>query len=388
MYYSNAMKISSLLILFISVYMLSFSQIEKPHFFVECNQALGDTSVKYAKAYARLMADELKDAFPCSKVNTQSDITNKLDSLRFRTLIGDFEGELPSFCDMLAHDYWVHLKLTDYTEGRIMVVARCFKYRKVDCIADAGNIRCGNSFEELTEACRSMTKRLIDMLSKYEICPFTGPINLTIDAEVDTTSKQGYNVYCNETDGAYRREETVYKKTHSEWQLHRKGIPHAEGTMVFNMNEHSTLTIENSCYTCPSGRQGGRIYTRENSFRTEGSGISNESYYKNKKQDDTRIEIEFFDNGTYLITAKATSKPAIGDKKELEKAEGTCDNIPAKPMTLPQEITLPLRVVLGPFPGKSTDDILQQSDTVTRRNPGTNEMETIKYDFVLEKSKK
>jgi len=382
------MKKILLLLLVVSMTTLAYPQIEKPHFFVECTQALGDTSKKYANAYARLVASELKEAFPCANTNTQSDITRKLDSLRFRALMGDYESDLPSFCEMLAHDYWIHLKLTDYDEGRIMVVARCFKYKKVDCIADAGNIRCGNTFGELTEACRTMTQRLIDMLSKFEICPFTGPMNITIDSEVDTTTKQEYDVYCNEMDGTYRREETVYKKTHSEWQLERKGIPRANGTMVFTMNERSELMVQNSCYTCPSGRKGGRIYTRENTFRVEGSGISTESYYKGKKQDDTRIEIEFFDNGTYIITAKATSKPARGEGKEIEKAEGTCDNIPASPNPVLNEITLPLRVVLGPFPGKSTDEILQQNSTVTRRNPESNEIETITFDFVLEKQTK
>jgi len=379
------MKRYSLLLLLVSAYVLSYSQTEKPHFFVYC-KPLGDTATKYANAYARLVADELKEAFPCSSVNTQSDIVKKLDSLRFRTLMGDFEGDMPSFCDMLAHDHFIYLKLTDYTEGRIMVIARCFKYKKVDCIADAGNIRCGNSFEELTQACRSMTQRLIDMLSKYEICPFTGPVNLTIQSEYDTATKQEYPVYCNEMDQTYVREETIYKRTDSEWQLQRKGIPRAKGTMSFTMSESSSLEVQNGCYQCPSGRMGGRIFTRTNSFNVEGSGLSTESSYNGNKQDDTRIEIEFLEDGTYILTAKGTSKPARGYGKENEKAEGTCDNIPSDPRSIPREITLPLRVVLGPFPGKSTDEVLQQKDTIKKRNPVSNEMETITYDFTLEKS--
>lgn len=382
------MKHLFFLIILTSLFQFLCAQTEKPHFFIECNQATGDTSVKYANAFARLVATELKEAFPCAKVNTQSDIVNKLDSLRFRYLIGDIEGDLPSFCDQLVHDYWVHLKLVDYTEGRIAVVARCFKYKKIDCIADAGMIRCGNSFAELTEACKSMTKKLIDMLSKYEVCPFTGPLNLTIDSEVDTTIKKEYSVYCNEMDGMYRREEGIHKETHSKWNLERKGIPWATGDMEFQMYERSTLVVENSCYTCPSGRQGGRIYKKENTFRVEGSGLSAESSFKGKKQDDTRIDIQFFDDGTYVITAKATSKPANGEGKEIESAQGTCDNIPADPVNKMEEITIPLKVFLGPFPGKSTDDILQQSETITRRNPESNELETITYDFVLEKQTK
>ncbi|MHC1775399.1 MAG: hypothetical protein AB9834_08310 [Lentimicrobium sp.] len=382
------MKKSTIFLLLVAIVAVSDVYAQKPHFFIECNQAMGDTSQKYSNAFARLVADEIKEAFPCSRVNTQSDIVRKLDSLRFRTLIGDFEGDLPSFCDMLAHDYWIHLRMIDYTEGRVSIIARCFKYKKIDCLADAGMVRCGNSFSELTEGCKKITKTLIDMMSKFEICPFTGPVNLTIQSEYDTTTKQEYPVYCNEMDQTYVREETIYKRTDSKWQLERKGIPRATGTMSFTMSESSSLEVQSGCYQCSSGRKGGRVYTRTNSFNTEGSGLSTESSYNGNKQDDTRIEIEFFEDGTYILTAKGTSKPARGYGKEDEKAEGSCDNIPSDPRSIPREITLPLRVVLGPFPGKSTDEILRQKDTIKKRNPVSNEMETITYEFVLEKQSK
>ncbi len=382
------MKKNILFLLLVAFIGITDLLAQKPHFFIECNQAMGDTSQKYAAAFARLVADEIKEAFPCSKVNTQSDIVNKLDSLRFRMLIGDFEGDLPSFCDQLAHDYWIHLRMIDYTEGRISVVARCFKYKKIECIADAGMVRCGNTFAELTEGCKTITTRLIDKLSKFEICPFTGPVHLTIHSQYDTASKQEYPVYCNMMDQTYHREESINKRTDSEWELERKGIPRATGTMSFILSESSSLEIQNSCYKCQSGREGGRTYSRTNSFNVEGTGLSTESNYKGKKQDDTRIELEFFEDGTYILTAKGTSKPASGYEKENEKAEGTCDNIPSDPTSMPKEITLPLKVILGPFPGKSTDEILQQNNTITRRNPITNEMETITYDFTLEKTSK
>lgn len=371
-------------ILFTLFLLVSFTGLhaQKPHFFVECNQAMGDTSQKYAAAFARLVADELKLAFPCAKANTQSDIVNKLDKLRFQYLMGDIEGDLPSFCDQLAHDYWVHLRLIDYDEGRTMVVARCFKYKKVDCIADAGNIRCANNFPAITDACKEITKKLIDMLSKFEVCPFTGPVNLTVESVYDTATSNQYGVYCNESDQTYRREESVHNSTQSDWQLQRKGIPWASGTMTFKMSEASNLEVDNGCYRCASGRMGGRVYTRKKSFRVEGSGISTESTYKGNKQDDLRIELQFLEDGTYILTARGTSKPAQGEEKEVEKAEGTCDNIQNN-TTLPREVTIPLKVILGPFPGKSTDKILEQKDAIKKRNPLTNEMETITFDFTL-----
>lgn len=382
------MKKSFLFLMFFSIFAVSAVWAQKPHFFIECNQARGDTAQKYANAFARLVATEISDAFPCAKVNTQSDIVNKLDSLRFHYLMGDIEGDLPSFCDELVHDFWIHLVLIDYDEGRTMVVARCFKYKKIDCIADAGNVRCGNSLAALTEACKTITKRLIDKLSKFEICPFTGPISLTIDSEYDTLTTQDYEVYCNAMDQTYHREESINKSVHSEWQMERKGIPRADGDMIFKWSESSGLSVENGCYTCPSGRKGGRSYSSKKSFYIEGSGISTESIHNGEKQDDCRVEIEFLENGTYILTAKGTSKPVQGEERELEKAEGTCDNIAANPVSIPREITLPLKVVLGPFPGKSTDETLEQNSTITRRNPISNEKETIKYEFSLTKKVK
>jgi len=377
------MKNRIFLVLLVLFAFLANLEAQKPHFFIECNQAMGDTSQKYAAAFARLVADELKDAFPCIKVNTQSDIVNKLDSLRFRTLIGDFNGDLPSFCDELAHDYWVHLRLIDYTEGRISIVARCFKYKKIDCIADAGMVRTANNFSALTAGCKTITKRLIDMLSKFEICPFTGPVNITVNSVFDTTSVKEYPVYCNEMDQTYRREETINNYTNSNWKLQRKGIPRAEGTMEFDMSERSKLVVENGCYHCPSGRQGGRTYTREKTFKVNGSGISTASNYRGKPQDDTRIELQFLEDGKYILTARGTSNSATGEERELEKAEGTCDNIAPNTTPIPRDVTIPLKVILGPYPGKSTDKLLEQKDTIKKRNPLTNEMETITFDFTL-----
>jgi hypothetical protein len=184
-------------------------------------------------------------------------------------------------------------------------------------------------------------------------------------------------------DNTYRKEETVNNHTKSDWKLQRKGIPWAGGTMEFDMSERSKLVVENGCYQCPSGRQGGRTYTREKSFKVNGSGLSTESSYKGKPQDDTRIELQFLEDGTYILTARGTSKPATGDEKEIEKAEGTCDNISPNSTPIPRDITIPLKVILGPFPGKSTDKILEQKDTIKKRNPLTNEMETITFDFTL-----
>jgi hypothetical protein len=191
-------------------------------------------------------------------------------------------------------------------------------------------------------------------------------------------------VYCNESDQQYRKETVIKNSTLSDWKLQRKGISWAEGTMTFSTNQSTKVTEENGCYACKTGREGGRTYTNEISYSVEGSGISHESYYKGKRQEDTRIELEFFADGAfkYYIIAKGTSLPATGQERYSEEAQGTCDNLPRTTKSSPREIRIPLWVVFGPYPGKISDDVLQHKESKVITNL-IGEKSTITIDFSL-----
>ncbi len=68
----------SLLIATIIITGLSASIAQKPGFFVQCNQAVGDTAAKYVMNFERLVATDLSEAFHCATVNTQSGLKARL----------------------------------------------------------------------------------------------------------------------------------------------------------------------------------------------------------------------------------------------------------------------------------------------------------------------
>jgi hypothetical protein len=153
--------------------------------------------------------------------------------------------------------------------------------------------------------------------------------------------------------------------------------------MTFYTNEETKVTEENGCYKCKTGREGGRTFTTTSSMKVKGSGISHESSRDGKPQDDTRVELKFMENGTYLVVAKGTSQPVTGEEKVVAEAQGTCDNMPRETKVIPKEIKIPLKVIFGPYNGKTTDKVLQQKDSKEETDPATREKTAITIDFTL-----
>ena len=152
--------------------------------------------------------------------------------------------------------------------------------------------------------------------------------------------------------------------------------------MDFISSKEGTLTIEDGCHKCPSGQQGKAITTEKYSEKYSGSGISHESNWNGRPQDDTRIELEFEENGNYYLIAKGTSLPTRGNKTVNTRIEGICDN-KNETKTDPVTLTIPLRVVFGPFKGKPTDKVLKENDTKTVKIPSIDETNTYRIEFNL-----
>jgi len=231
-------------------------------------------------------------------------------------------------------------------------------------------------------------KKLIDELKKYEICPFTGPVSITISSDLDSTNVEEYGVYCNQSDQRYHKELEIKNHTFSDWKLERKGIPWTEGTMTFYTNEETKVTEENGCYKCKTGQEGRHTYSVTSSMKVKGSGISHESIRNGKPQDDARVELKFLEDGTYYVTAKGTSQPVTGEEKVVTGAEGTCDNMPQETKVVPREIKIPLNEIFGPYQGKTTDKVLAQKVSKEKYDPTIKEKTTITIDFTLTKKGK
>ena len=374
------------IILFAALVMLGFSEsyAQKPGFFIKCTEALGDTASKYVMNFERLVGTDLSEAFHCATVNTQNSLSARLKWEKEYQLMGG-EGEL-NLCSYLKCDYLVTLHMIEVNPHLLQVSAKCINYRKKEDIADAiVNFTTSMNYAGFAAACKEISNKLIKEMGQYEICPFTGPVAITISSDLDSTRVEDYSVYCNESDQRYHKETEIKNHTLSDWKLERKGIPWTEGTMTFYTDEMTKTTEEDGCHKCKSGkREGGLVTTMTSSMKVKGTGISHDSQFQGKKQDDTRIELQFLESGKYLVLAKGTSQPVTGEDKVVSKAEGTCDNQPQEIKLLPRDIRVPLRVIFGPYDGKATDKILQQKDTKEVKDPSTNEKQTITIDFNLQ----
>lgn len=358
----------------------------KQRFFLYC-RASGDSSVRYADEFEEIMSSYLTKSFPCVRVRTQKFIRGRLSEERIKQLKG-LSSDLPSFCDDLACDYFVNLELSDFLSDQIIASASCLLYRKVEPLVRYAKNAARNP-ASIRDIMKTVAETLTKKLEKYEICPFTGPVSITISSDLDSTNVVDYGVYCNEMDQRYHKKTEIKNHTFSEWKLQRKGIPWTDGTMTFYTDEMSETVEEDGCHKCKTGnREGGLVTTMKSSMKVKGQGISHESIHNGQKQDDTRIEIDFFENGQYVIKPKGTSQPVTGEDIITLKAEGTCDNQPDQTKPTPREIKVPLKVIFGPYTGKSTDKLLQQKDTKKVKDPITGENQIITIDFSLKQKEK
>lgn len=279
----------------------------------------------------------------------------------------------------------VQLSMVETNQSLLYLTAKCIDYKNKMNIMAATNVSYTTvmDYAGFAAACKQISNKLIDELGQYEICSFSGPVSITINSTIDSTNTEEYGVYCNGSDQQYRKEMIIKNQTLSDWKLERKGIPWTDGTMTFYTNEESKVTEENACYKCKSKREGGRTYTETRSMKVKGSGISHESSRDGKPQDDTRVELEFLENDKYFVIAKGTSQPITGEEKAVTKAEGTCDNMPQETKVVPREIKIPLKIIFGPYQGKTTDKVLKQKDTKEVKDPATKEKQTITIDFSL-----
>lgn len=332
-------------------------------------------------------SDKLKEAFPCAYDNDDGAIASLLGQERDRQLLGSgSEENLKSIAEALNIDYLVVLELGTMIGNQFTVSVVCMPYRTKDKFPVARVFtRCPyseTSTGEMQNKVEEAASGIIEKLKKLEICPFKGPIKITNSSAFDTVKEYQYDVYCNEMDQQFHKKTEIHNYTYSEWELSRQGNERANGDMNFRTNEKTTIIEEDGCHTCSSGRQGGRTLTEEHSLKHSGGGISHESQWNGKPQEDTRVELQFLDDGTYLVIAKGTSKPANGNEIVIKRSEGTCDTENTN-NNVPRIVRIPLMAIFGPYPGKATDKVLQQKDEIQTIDPISKERHTYNIEFNL-----
>jgi hypothetical protein len=332
-------------------------------------------------------SDKLKETFPCAFENDDKSIANLLGHERDLQLFGVGSDEnLKNIAEAYNIDYLVVLELGTMLGNQFSVSVVCMPYRTKDKFpvarAFANCPLSETSGGEMIQKTEEVANQIIDKLKKLEICPFKGPITITNNSSFDTIMEYQYDVYCNETDQQFHKKTEIHNNTFSEWELSRKGNERANGDMNFRTNEKTTIIEEDGCYTCSSGRKGGRTLTEEHSLKHSGNGISHESQWNGLPQEDTRVELQFLDDGTYLVIAKGTSLPANGNEIVIKRSEGTCDAENTN-NDKPRIVRIPLMAIFGPYPGKPTDKVLQQKDEIKSMDPISKERHTYTIEFDL-----
>lgn len=339
------------------------------------------------------IVESLKKNFPCADYQTRTDAAEQLKWEKSKQLLGVSEGNATeNIMESMKCDYLISLNIR-IDNNTASVGAFCVNEKNVKVLSRTSSV---SNADDILKTMDKVAQQLIEGLRQYEICPFVGPASITINSELDSTNTVDYGVYCNGADQQFHQEMVIHNTTYSEWKLQRKHHLNAEGlrifytdgTMAFTSTEESKLLEENGCYKCKSGREGGRKSTETSSMKVKGSGISHYSVRNGKPQEDARVELKFLEDGTYFLTASGTSNPATGEEKVGTKAEGTCDNKPQETKIVPREITIPLKVIFGPYVGKTTDKILQHKETIEVTSPATNEKSTLTIDFTLTQKEK
>lgn len=330
------------------------------------------------------VAAALLEELPCVDISDPVSIENCLAELRLQSTPAfgsrDVVPIIKNISDAIANGYKVRYSIYPLSDDMVHAEIRC-EDKKANVLFDFSVEMNMNEFA--TENRIKLSKMFVEKLSKLEICPYTGKINVNIASKIKDEQIEQYPVYCNKTDGVYSKVTSTDNYTESEWNITKTGKNSADGFVKIKISEKLTIDEVNPCYTCSPDKQGSRHYKSETTTTADISGLSKESESYGVKVDDARVYLTFLDDGTYFLRIKAASKP--GNKKTINTvtAQGICDNISSPPKKTTNKIDAGINEIFGPFTGTARDKTLSQSETITRTNPITGEVETITYVFNL-----
>jgi hypothetical protein len=370
-----------LIVLFSTLFMGEMRSEPKPRFF-GVTKALGDADGKVAEAYITpfitLVDDELKNSFPCAEIRFDSDIHELLAHEYRKALLGtEDDANLKKIAESAECDYLISLTVSVYNNQAI-IRAVCIDKKQAKTMAMA--LESGANGDAGLDAMERVAKKLVKQIEHYEICRFKGKVQLKVVTHLKKDEKEGYNVYCNEKDGIFKKTTSVDNYAEQNWDLEKVGLNAASGTVTYSINEKTVIDEENGCYRCPSGREGGRTYHNKTIATGKIEGLSKQVVIEGIAMPpivDTRISLTFMDDDTYYIRIKATSEWGEKVITSEEKAEGTCDNI-NKP-GIPSKVIINTDIdapPFGPFPGKAIDKTLNMTKEWKVIDPVTNQ-ETI-----------
>jgi len=223
-----------------------------------------------------------------------------------------------------------------------------------------------------------------DRLANYEICPYRGPIKIEVKSDKEVKENNAYPVYCNGQDRQFRRVFTESKHKRNSMSLDKATRVYAKTSVDYSIDEKRETIIEDGCYECPTGKT--QRYIRETITKTgKIDKVSQESQLFGKRINDSRINISFNDNGTYMIKVEAATDQSEITTTINRHAESWCDQ--SEPIkTVKNKTDMGLTYIFGPYQGKPSDETLSLSPTsFTKIDPVNNEKTTYTINFNLKK---
>lgn len=325
------MKTRHLTFCFIVVFSFSFNLAQKTKFYIR-PELVGERGKEVEGAiglFASIFYEQATDKYPCVVVTTKADVVEMLGHEKQKQLLGSSTGD-NELHNSLGCDFLITLEIGILVGDKFSVTAVLIPQRttpKIPTIrASAYSDYNENSFSQNEANLKDVSKKILDGLKKYEICPFKGDLNIKIVSSKKDTQTEEYPVYCNSIDGYYKKTVTIDNYSENDWKITKVGRQTANGTVQFNLSEEITIDEINPCYECSPTKQGNRTYyektttyadIKRSSMGDEGSGII---------VDSARVILNFLDDGTYTIRIKAVSTQ--GEMKSIKevKAQGVCDN--------------------------------------------------------------
>jgi hypothetical protein len=333
----------------------------------------------------------IRKEFPCVATLTTHDVGTMLSFMRMRALLGgtieqqaSLDQDLAALGGAMGTDYLVVLNAMA-TKSRWTLSARWFDVRKAKALAMAMEDFAPGG-DSLVDACDRVAEKLVDEVAYFEICPYTGPVKITVNTNRSKEEKEEYPVFCNGMDQQYVKTTSESKVADTELEVTRTRRSWATGTIRYHSVETSKLVEEDPCHACDPTRKGVRIYTESHRTTVDIEGLSEESSTAGQRISDVRPYLKFDRNGTFRLEILATSKPGVRKVHIERKAEGNCDTTVAKPKEdYSMRTDIPLGNVMGPFAGSPRDKVLTGHKEFREKDPVTGEETTINVEFQLQR---
>ena len=375
-----------MIVLFSSLFIGQLRSEPQPRFF-GMTKAQGDENGKLAEAYIpyfiTLIDNNLKKSFPCAAVLFQSDVSTLLEHTRQLALLTGNDGNLKSIGESVRCDYLLSLVVI-VSHNQATIRASCIDNKTSKMMANA--MESGSNGDAGISAMEKVAEKLVKQIERYEICRFKGKVQLKVVTQLKKNEKDEYAVFCNNTDGKYRKTTTINNYSEQIWDLEKVGLDEGSGTMALVGQDESMIDEQDACHKCSSGTEGPWFYQEKTIGTTKIEGLSHKVIIEgvtNPPDADVRVSLTFKDDDTYFITLKAASD--LGKKKIFShiQAGGNCDQINKPDVNSELTINTALLETYGPYPGKAIDKNLTLSKEWKEVDPVSKEEKTITLKFDL-----